>query len=255
MVLNLTPLTPQQVSHYRKTLIDMKQGIEQAQQENEHNGLAFSLKDETGELSPIDNHPGDMGTEMFERSKDMALHEQQDLHLERIDTALKAIDEGKYGVCQACGQPIPTDRLDALPESTYCIDHAPRQHLTNQRPVEEDFLKPAFGRSNRDDDEGYNGFDGEDAWQIVEHWGNSNSPAMSDNRDVDSYNEMFSEADENDGFVEPLESFLATDITGRVVSVVRNRQYHEYLSHGEGDHELETQSALDDDDGNSQSLF
>ncbi|MNG41802.1 hypothetical protein D3C84_1312150 [compost metagenome] len=45
---------------------------------------------------------------------------------------------------------------------------------------------------------------------------------------------MYSEADENEGFVEPLESFIATDITGRVVSVVRNRQYHEYMSHGEG---------------------
>ncbi|WP_127533532.1 TraR/DksA C4-type zinc finger protein [Paenibacillus kobensis] len=236
----MSSLTQQQLSGFRSRLAHMKQSIERSWHDSEHGGLANSLKDQTGELSPIDNHPGDVATDMFERSKDMAIHELQDFKIERIDQALEAIDNGTYGKCRTCGKDIPFERLDALPDSLYCVEHAPRQELSNNRPAEEDFLQPAFGRSNRDGEDGYNGFDGEDAWQIVEHYGNSNSPAMSDNREVDSYSEMYSEADENEGFVEPLESFIATDITGRVVSVVRNRQYHEYMSHGEGDDGLAT---------------
>ncbi|GFN30419.1 TraR/DksA C4-type zinc finger protein [Paenibacillus xylaniclasticus] len=239
----MSPLTQQQLIEFRSRLLRMKQSIERSMHDTEHGGLANSLKDQTGELSPIDNHPGDVGTEMYERSKDLAIHELHDFKRERIDLALKAIDNGTYGRCLTCGKDIPYERLEALPDSLYCVEHAPRQELSNNRPAEEDFLRPAFNRSKRDGDDGYNGFDGEDAWQIVEHFGSSNTPAMSDNREVDSYNEMYTEADENEGFVEPIESFLATDITGQVVSVVRNRQYHEYLSHGEGDDEL----AVDDE--------
>jgi YteA family regulatory protein len=252
-VLTLTILSEQQIAHFRSRLIDMRKSIQKSQDENENLGLSHSLKVETGELSPIDNHPGDVATEMFERSKDLAIHELQDFHLERIDDALEAIASGTYGKCRTCGQAIPIERLEALPDSLYCIEHAPRQELSNRRPAEEDFLEPAFGRSRREDD-GYAEFDGEDAWQIVEHMGNSNSPAMSENREVDSYNEMYTEADENEGFVEPIESFLATDITGRVVSVVRNRQYHEYMSHGEGDDELSFHSYDENDDSSGRSF-
>ncbi|MBD3918036.1 TraR/DksA C4-type zinc finger protein [Paenibacillus sp. PR3] len=250
----MTTLNEQQIAQFRSRLIEMSRSIKQSQHDSEEGGLANSLKDETGELSPIDNHPGDVATEMFERSKDLAIHELLDFHLERIDAALVAIDNGTYGKCITCGQAIPIERLEALPDSLYCTQHAPRQELSNRRPAEEDFLQPAFGRSRREED-GYVEFDGEDAWQIVEHYGNSNSPAMSENREVDSYNEMYTEADENEGFVETIESFLATDITGRVVSVVRNRQYHEYMSHGEGDDELSFNSNDKDEGSYDGSTF
>jgi hypothetical protein len=90
-----------------------------------------------------------------------------------------------------------------------------------------------------DEHEGQNGFDGEDAWQIVERWGNSNSPALSENRDVDTYENVGIESDDPDGYVEAIESFLATDITGRHVTVVRNKAYYDYMQHHEGDRGLE----------------
>ncbi|MNO07431.1 hypothetical protein D3C81_2296140 [compost metagenome] len=54
------------------------------------------------------------------------------------------------------------------------------------------------------------------------------------------------EADENIGYVEALESFLATDIYGRHVTVVRNKQYQEYMHNGEGEALLEEPEAQDD---------
>lgn len=212
---------------------------------NSHFGLAASFRDSTGELSAIDNHPGDAGSEMFERSKDLALLEKEAFRLERVEAALERMDTGEYGHCAACGKFIPHERLDALPTAIYCIEHEPRQETSDRRPAEEMYLHPPFGRSSVDErDE--TGFDGEDAWQIVESWGSSNSPAMAEGNNIDNYDSMAIEANENDGFVESLESFLATDITGHNVMVVRNRAYHEYMASNEGDHLLEPDEFIDE---------
>ncbi|BBH21196.1 hypothetical protein Back11_25410 [Paenibacillus baekrokdamisoli] len=235
----MTNLTAKQLRSLRSKLEAERTTTEQRLTNSEHYGLANSLKEETGELSLIDNHPGDVATEMYEREKDIALHEQEEFRLARIEDALTAMDNGVYGLCRTCGEPIPYQRLKALPDSVFCVEHAPRQEVSDRRPVEETFLAPPFGRSSLDEQEGYNGFDGEDAWQIVESWGNSDSPAMSENRQVESYEHIGIEADEADGYVEPLESFLATDITGKHVMVIRNREYYEYMDDQEGDHDLE----------------
>jgi DnaK suppressor protein len=39
--------------------------------------------------------------------------------LEQVDRALKKIEEGTYGVSDQSGQPIPRERLEAVPESIY----------------------------------------------------------------------------------------------------------------------------------------
>jgi len=229
------------LSKLRKQLVQEREDIEGLIRDADHYGLERSLRDETGELSPIDNHPGDLGTEMYERSKDISLLEQEKFHLSRVNAAISAIDNGTYGKCFTCGRPIPAERLEALPDTLYCIEHSPRQELTYNRPVEEQFLNPPFGRTSFDEQSSYNGFDGEDAWQIVEQWGNASSPAMSENRDAYDYEHIGIEANENDGYVESIESFLATDITGRHVSVIRNDKYIEYMENGEGDHALEAE--------------
>lgn len=228
-------LKPDQLSRLRMRLEQNRSSIERHLDENGRFGLHDSLRDQTGELSPIDNHPGDLASEVYERGKDIALLENEELYLNRIDAALQAMDEGTYGVCKECGKSIPIERLEAVPDTLYCVEHSPRQDVSNNRPVEEEFLDPPFGRSSMDEQSSYNGFDGEDAWQIVESWGNADSPAYSENRDVEGYRSVGIEADENDGFVEPIESFVASDITGRHVYVIRNREYNHYMEAGEGD--------------------
>lgn len=44
--------------------------------------------------------------------------------LRDIDAALSRIDEGTYGVCVRCGQPIGDERLEFLPTTTVCADCA-----------------------------------------------------------------------------------------------------------------------------------
>lgn len=41
--------------------------------------------------------------------------------IQKIDDALLKMDEGRYGLCEACGEPISIKRLDAVPEARHCI--------------------------------------------------------------------------------------------------------------------------------------
>lgn len=240
----MNPLTNEQLDLLRDTLERERQTIERMLARSDHFGSADSLRSTTGELSAYDNHPADLGSEVFERGKDIALNEHEEHRLEDISNAIERMNEGTYGRCAVCGKPIPIERLQAMPETAYCFEHVPDRELSQRRPVEEFVLEPPFGRSSLDERETETEFDGEDAWQTVESWGNSDSPAMAESREVHDYDSMYIEADENVGFVEPYESFVATDLFGNHVSIVRNRQYREYMEHGEGEPLLEPDSYL-----------
>ena len=202
-------------------------------------GLAESARDQTGELSAYDNHPGDVATELFERGKDLSLGEHAEREKAKLENALKRLADGSYGLCVVCGRPIPYERLEAMPEADRCVEHAADHGEPDRRPAEERVLAPPFGRTSLDERTEQSRFDGEDAWQIVDSWGTSNSPAMAENRDVADYGDVSIEADETEGFVEPLENFVATDIYGENVSVVRSRAYFDYLARGEGEFPFE----------------
>lgn len=46
--------------------------------------------------------------------------------LRMIGAALARLDEGEYGYCVTCGEPIAEERLDLLPATPFCRDHAAR---------------------------------------------------------------------------------------------------------------------------------
>lgn len=227
-------LTPEQLSELRSQLIAQREDIRSRLHNLDNHGLEESMRDMSGDLTEIDNHPADAATDLYHRSMDISIQEREELELAAIDEALKSMEDGTYGICAATGKPIPYERLNALPTAKYLKEHSPRQEKPHTRPVEEEFLAPPFGRSSMDEHE-YSGFDGEDAWQIVESYGSSNSPAMAESSNIDSYNNMEIEADDPDGWVEPWENFIATDITGTEVTVIGGPQYKRYLDSGEGD--------------------
>ncbi|MDF2962315.1 MAG: molecular chaperone DnaK [Paenibacillus sp.] len=233
-------LNSQQLQGLKSVLQNEKQWLEEHLEANDRFGLNESLREQTDELSSYDNHPADLGTEMFERSKDIALNENRERHLSDVTEALQRMENGKYGLCDTCGAPIPFERLQAVPTTLYCKEHVPDPHSSERRPVEEKLLAPPFGRTSLDELPEQNQFDGEDAWQIVESWGTSNTPAMAENPNVsNNYNDMEIEADEHVGYVESFESFLATDMYGQHVTVVRNQAYRDYMHSGEGERLLE----------------
>jgi RNA polymerase-binding transcription factor DksA len=76
------------------------------------------------ELSSLDQHQGDLGTETFEREKDFSLLEQLEAEIGDLDAALRKVDEGTYGICEICGREIDAERLEAMPGTRTCIEHA-----------------------------------------------------------------------------------------------------------------------------------
>jgi DnaK suppressor protein len=78
--------------------------------------------DTSGELSNVDQHPGDLGSETFEHEKNQSVLEQVSDELLQIEAAFQRLENGTYGTCQACGKPIGAERLDAMPATRFCVD-------------------------------------------------------------------------------------------------------------------------------------
>lgn len=89
-----------------------------------HDKSPSSLEDELGEigLGRDDNHLGDTASETYERELDQGLEEGVQQTLGEIEAALRRVEDGTYGNCLMCGQPIAEQRLRAIPWARLCID-------------------------------------------------------------------------------------------------------------------------------------
>ena len=63
-------------------------------------------------------------SQVFEQQRDLALRDRSRLELSRVEAALRSIDDGTYGICTNCGNPIGAERLEAIPWAPTCIDCA-----------------------------------------------------------------------------------------------------------------------------------
>jgi len=70
----------------------------------------------------VDVDPDEGDVEIFEREKNAALIAVLERKLQDIDSALRSIEKGQYGICERCGQPIELERLEVKPDATLCIN-------------------------------------------------------------------------------------------------------------------------------------
>lgn len=219
-------MTEAQRRKLKQQLLQEKSVLERRLKENRNHGLDQSMNDSIGELSGYDNHPGDIGTELFERGKDQALNQADEHRLREIDQALVRMERGEYGICVVCGREIPVERLEVVPETAYCVEHEPERTVSESRPVEERVIHPPFGEHSYD---GRNRtfYDAEDAWQDVERYGTSNPPDMYP--EGKNYNELTIDPDENRGYVDDVEKVAVSDLAGRsdqpLPEITRNGAY------------------------------
>jgi DnaK suppressor protein len=68
-----------------------------------------------------DEHDPEGATLAFERQHTAALLEAARDQMAALDDALRRLAEGRYGVCDRCGQPIGTERLAARPAAVTCV--------------------------------------------------------------------------------------------------------------------------------------
>lgn len=67
------------------------------------------------ELSHLDQHPADEGTEVFEEERDQGLADGVREDLAAVERAEQRLEEGTYGISVESGEPIPDERLEAVP--------------------------------------------------------------------------------------------------------------------------------------------
>jgi DnaK suppressor protein len=91
--------------------------------EREFTGIAEAA----GSAGTDDEHDPEGATLAFERQHAAALLDQARERLAAIDAALDRVRDGRYGVCDRCGQPIGDDRLAARPAALTCIRCAQRR--------------------------------------------------------------------------------------------------------------------------------
>ncbi len=172
-------LSKKRIRYFEKRLRAMLTELKGDLEETGDLGTERSLRDATKELSAYDNHPADLGSETYEREKDLGLNNAFRVRQTEIEDALDRIKTGKYGVCRDCGRPIDEERLEALPYVATCIECQREAEKTNElryRPIEEELLFPPFARTFTTDEDDQAAFDGEDAWQAVAQMGTAESP-------------------------------------------------------------------------------
>ena len=106
-------LTPEQIAEWRSKLMTVRSSLEQELSSSEEAARPVDLGQPIGRLTRID-----------------ALQQQQMAlaHLDRIRNRMLAIggalgrlDDGTFGECLRCGEDIELRRLEARPETFFCL--------------------------------------------------------------------------------------------------------------------------------------
>jgi len=136
---------------YKRKLISEKKDI--IKNLNEMENVEFGSMDMYDtENAGYDNHPADIGTEVYMMERDQGFKNKLKDTLMEIDDSLKDVEEGSYGICNNCKKEIDSERLGLIPYLKVCIkcaqEIAPsvgyRQYDNNEE------LGNYFGVSKRD---------------------------------------------------------------------------------------------------------
>jgi DnaK suppressor protein len=69
----------------------------------------------------------DAAADIYERSKVLSFIQRLEEKVEQLGRAIQKVEEDSYGICEVCGEPIPPERLEIVPETTLCVRCAQQQ--------------------------------------------------------------------------------------------------------------------------------
>jgi len=135
---NLTVLPEQTVkkserNKYEKLLLAKRAELIKEISLIRKNSLDSTMKDNTGDLSSYSYHMADQGTDAMEREKAFMFASKTGRLIHHIDEALRRLRNDIYGDCAECGEPIGSDRLEAVPHARMCIKCKEAEELRKSR--------------------------------------------------------------------------------------------------------------------------
>ncbi|MGH3445350.1 MAG: TraR/DksA family transcriptional regulator [Nocardioidaceae bacterium] len=120
---NEKPWTAKELAAVRAEL-----GEERARLRSELNLVEVELQDLMRDAGDgAGNDQADVGSTTFERDHEMSLANNAREMLAQIERALGRIEDGSYGRCESCGQPIGKMRVMAFPRATLCLSCKQRE--------------------------------------------------------------------------------------------------------------------------------
>jgi DnaK suppressor protein len=108
--------------------VDPKRATEllQAERSRLERALAELAPGPDEELSHVDQHVADEGSELFEEERDAGLAERLREELAAVERAEQRLMLGTYGLSVESGEPIPDDRLEAIPWAERTVEEQAR---------------------------------------------------------------------------------------------------------------------------------
>jgi RNA polymerase-binding protein DksA len=121
--MSVAKLTSQEIGELRTRLESEREELNAQLTTIEDQAFAATQSDMSGDVG-VDDESADAGTATFEREKELSIEQNVRDLIQKIDRALKRIEDGTYGICEVCGKPIEKARLKALPYVDLCIKDA-----------------------------------------------------------------------------------------------------------------------------------
>lgn len=107
------------LDHFRQQLTALREKLTDNSRTNDEAAEVVEAdQSRMGRLSRMDALQG--------RAMSIETRRRRKVTLEKINAALRRIDEGEFGICEGCGESIPVGRLDADPTVTLCVGCAER---------------------------------------------------------------------------------------------------------------------------------
>jgi DnaK suppressor protein len=106
-------LNQKDLKRYRKMLEDSKTALLETAKKTLMEESNFDTDDLPDEI--------DLASSEYAQSMVFRLRDREKFLLKKIDRALLRIDDGTFGVCERCEEPISSKRLEARPVTTLCI--------------------------------------------------------------------------------------------------------------------------------------
>lgn len=115
-----SPYTPEELEQFRILLLERRADLDHS-----YKGLSDAAcrtpGEATGQLSSLPSQAGELASETYEQELSIEMMGRVQGELTSIQEALDRIEGRSFGVCEDCGEPIPTVRLLAAPMARFCI--------------------------------------------------------------------------------------------------------------------------------------